>query len=114
MTDPIRPVYHLPTQGPQDPILLELLPEFLDSWANDLTKTWAEIRERADIQELYRFGHTIKGSFIQFGFRDLAAAGREIMEDANAGAWNDAHARVAALLSVVHTMQNQLSSSPSS
>lgn len=114
MTDPIRPVYQLPTQGPQDPILQELLPEFLDSWLNDLTTTWVGIRERADVQELYRFGHTIKGSFIQFGFRDLSAAGREIMEDANAGAWNDADARVMALLSVVHTMRNHLSSSPQS
>lgn len=114
MTDPIQPDYQIPTQGPQDPILQELLPEFLDSWTNDLTTTWAGIRDRADAQELYRFGHTIKGSFIQFGFRDLAAAGREIMEDANAGAWNDADARVRALLSVVNTMRNHLSSSPSS
>jgi len=114
VTDPIRPVYQLPTQGPTDPILQELLPEFLDSWMKDLTISWAAIRERADVQELYRFGHTIKGSFIQFGYRDLAQAGREIMSDADAGSWTNAEARVQALLSVIHTMRNHLSSSPSS
>ncbi|MCX6140299.1 MAG: hypothetical protein NTX15_05635 [Candidatus Kapabacteria bacterium] len=110
MTDPLHIEYQVPATGPADPILQELLPEFLDSWIKDLTVTWGEIRQRADVTEFHRFGHTIKGSFVQFSFRDLSAVGREIMEDADSGDWASAEARVLALLAVVNTMRSQLSS----
>ena len=112
MTDQIHPVYQIPTAGPADPILQELLPEFLDAWIKDLSTTWADICARGDVQELHRFGHTIKGSFIQFGFRDLSGVGKEIMEDADRAHWSQASARIAALLLVVNTMRAQSSSQP--
>ncbi len=112
MTDRTQPVYQIPTSGPTDPILQELLPEFLDAWIKDLSITWSEIRLRGDVQEFHRFGHTIKGSFIQFGFRDLSGVGKQIMEDADHGNWDLASSRVAALLNVVNTMRSQSSSQP--
>lgn len=114
MTDPLNIEYQVPATGPADPILQELLPEFLDAWIKDLGVTWTEIKERADITEFQRFGHTIKGSFVQFSFRDLSSVGREIMDDSDRGDWITADARVRALLSVVNTMRAQLSSPSSS
>lgn len=113
MTDPTQTA-PTPNEGPSDPILLELLPEFLDAWQTDLDTTWREIVARKDDRELERFGHTIKGSFLQFGFRTLASVGRAIMDDAARSDWDTAGRRVADLATIVHTMKHGTSSQPSS
>lgn len=97
-------IYPIPAEGPRDPILAEMLPEFLDSWKKDLTHVWTDIQSRADSTELYRLGHTIKGSFIQFGFGNLAQAGRDVMADAESSNWDSARTHIEALLLVVNTM----------
>lgn len=102
------PTYPVPTGGPSDPVLTDLMPEFIAQWTNDLTVTWAEIKERGDIEEFRRFGHTIKGSFLQFGFRELSPIGREIMGDAENGDWESADLRVQGLLGLMHTMRENL------
>jgi len=105
-----KPEYSIPVEGPRDPILVDLLPDFLDAWEHDLSTGWAQIRTREDLVELKRFGHTIKGSFIQFGFRDLAQAGREIMNGAENNNWLGADEHVKALQLVVNTMKQNLTS----
>jgi chemotaxis protein histidine kinase CheA len=88
---------------------VDLMPEFIAQWMKDLTVTWPEIRERGDLEEFRRFGHTVKGSFLQFGFRELSPVGKEIMADADLGDWEAAHARVAGLLAVLEAMKERLS-----
>lgn len=102
------PTYPVPTGGPSDPVLADLMPEFIAQWTKDLTVTWAEIKDRGDMEEFRRFGHTIKGSFLQFGFRELSPIGREIMDDADRGDWESADLRVQGLLSVMHEMRANL------
>jgi chemotaxis protein histidine kinase CheA len=102
------PTYPVPTGGPADPVLADLMPEFITLWTKDLTVTWPEIRERGDIEEFRRFGHTIKGSFLQFGFRDLSPIGRDVMSDAEIGDWEGADARIQGLLNVLNAMKEQL------
>lgn len=87
MSDPSIP-YPIPTTLPQDPILREFYPEFLDRWISDLEHEWPAIRLRADQQELYRFGHTIRGSFLQFGLRDLSDVGKQIMRLSDPPEWD--------------------------
>mgnify|MGYP001627148029 CR=1 FL=1 len=101
-------------EGPKDPVLLELLPEFIEAWESDFAVQWIDIVSRGNLEELHRFGHTIKGSFLQFGFRSLSACGRAIMEAANAGDWNAATAQVKQLTAALETMKNNLSSSNNS
>lgn len=84
------------------------MPEFIAQWTKDLTVTWAEIKDRGDIEEFRRFGHTIKGSFLQFGFRELSPIGREIMDDAEHLDWEGADLRVQGLLVVLGKMRENL------
>lgn len=102
---PNRPYkYSLPAVLPTDPILLDLIPEFTSQWLKDLTVTWDEIKARADIEEFKRFGHTIKGSFLQFGFRDLSAVGKEIMSDSEKEDWDEANARIKGLINTLEEL----------
>lgn len=73
---------------PDDPVLQELLPEFLASWQRDLRMLLPTFVADRNREELYRFGHTLKGSARQFGFEHLAALGAEIMEAAQQQRWD--------------------------
>lgn len=64
---------------PEDPFVLELLPEFIETWENDLNSQLPQIIQEKNIKELYRFGHTLKGSCFQFGFDETAQLGIELM-----------------------------------
>lgn len=75
-------------QLPDDPILRELVPEFIVSWRADLSTTLPALVATQDSNELYRFGHTLKGSARQFGFAELADCGAEIMELARSTQWD--------------------------
>jgi chemotaxis protein histidine kinase CheA len=101
-------MYKIPDKLPTDPMLADLVPEFLEQWVKDLTVTFPEIRESRSIEELRRFGHTLKGSFLQFGFKDLSVVGRHIMEDAEANRWVDADGRVHILLEILTELQRRM------
>ena len=47
---------------PDDPFIVELLPEFIDTWIDDLNNLYPSVLESKNTDELYRIGHTIKGS----------------------------------------------------
>lgn len=96
--------YSLPEELPTDPILLDLIPEFVSQWMRDFTVTWPEIKGRGDTEEFKRFGHTIKGSFLQFGFRDLSAVGKQIMTDAEDSDWDEAEARIKGLITALEVL----------
>jgi HPt (histidine-containing phosphotransfer) domain-containing protein len=74
-------------QLPSDPILRELVPEFIASWRADVRTLLPQLSATHNSQELYRFGHTLKGSARQFGFEELADCGAEIMQIAREQQW---------------------------
>jgi len=74
---------------PDDPFIIELLPEFLDTWINDVAYEFPKIIQRHDKDEVYRFGHTLKGSCFQFGLPETAELGVELMDYAKAGDWSN-------------------------
>ncbi len=66
-----------------DPFILELLPEFIESWISDMGnyKTLLETKNSTD---LYRLAHTLKGSCFQFGLNEIAELGVELQGVAKA------------------------------
>lgn len=72
-----------------DPFVLELLPEFVDTWLADLENLSGIISSR-NPDELYRFAHTLKGSCFQFGLDHIAQMGIELMGYAKSLDWDNA------------------------
>ncbi|MBL8003694.1 MAG: Hpt domain-containing protein [Candidatus Kapabacteria bacterium] len=66
-------------QLPDDPFIRELLPEFIDDWIDQIQQNFDEYVQSNNFEDMYRLGHTLKGSCLQFGLDDLAAIGIEIM-----------------------------------
>jgi len=64
---------------PEDPFVRELLPEFIDSWIDELTNNFPKLFEEKNSTELYRMAHTMKGSCYQFGLSELGDIGTELM-----------------------------------
>ncbi len=77
---------------PDDPIILELLPEFVLDWIKQLDAEFHEILDKKDEQRLYRLGHTLKGSCLQFGLEDPAKLGITLMEHSKVQDWAAARA----------------------
>ncbi|MCU0424984.1 MAG: Hpt domain-containing protein [Candidatus Kapabacteria bacterium] len=77
---------------PDDPIILELLPEFVLDWLKQLDAEFHEILDKKDEQRLYRLGHTLKGSCLQFGLEDPAKLGITLMEHSKVQNWDAARA----------------------
>jgi len=100
--------YSIPDQWPTDPVLVEFLPEFVEQWLLDLGEPFITMLERHNVEELNRLGHTIKGSFLQFGFKDLSVLGKEIMVDAQAEDWTALVDKVALLKSILNEMKQRL------
>ncbi len=73
-----------------DPYVRELLPEFVDTWLSDLDSKFKGLIEAKATDDLYRFGHTLKGSCFQFGLDDIAQLGIELMDYAKKNDWNNA------------------------
>jgi len=64
---------------PEDPFVLELLPEFIDSWVDELTINFPKLMQESNATDLYRMAHTMKGSCYQFGLNELGDIGVELM-----------------------------------
>ena len=64
---------------PDDPFIRKLLPEFVDTWIQDLNEQYALYIREKNGAELYRLAHTIKGSCFQFGLNEIAELGITIM-----------------------------------
>jgi HPt (histidine-containing phosphotransfer) domain-containing protein len=77
---------------PDDPIILELLPEFVDDWLQQIDERYSSLVESQSTNDMYRLGHTLKGSCFQFGLDDIAQMGIELMDHAKEGRWEEAAA----------------------
>lgn len=77
---------------PDDPIIMELLPEFVDDWLQQIEERYAPIIEEKNGHDLYRLGHTLKGSCFQFGLDEIAQMGIELMDHSKAERWEEAMA----------------------
>jgi len=64
---------------PDDPFVQELLPEFIDTWMDDLQEKLPTYLETKNSTELYRLAHTLKGSCLQFGLDEIAEVGIQLM-----------------------------------
>jgi len=70
---------------PDEPVIQELIEEFVDSCLVDIND-FSKLVEEENEDDLYRMGHTIKGSCFQFGLDEIAQLGVELMgncEDKN-------------------------------
>lgn len=64
---------------PDDPYILELLPEFLETWINDIENDFDKYVTDKNSTDLYRMAHTLKGSCFQFGIDHAAKLGIDLM-----------------------------------
>lgn len=76
---------------PEDPFVRELLPEFIDTWLQDI-ESFSEYETNQSVDELYRMAHTLKGSCYQFGLNDLGDMGIELMGYSKIPDWDKARA----------------------
>jgi HPt (histidine-containing phosphotransfer) domain-containing protein len=90
----------MPMTLPTDEIILELLPEFIEDWLRQLESDFHPILERKNELELYRLGHTLKGSCLQFGLEEPAQLGIKLMALSKEHKWDEAQA----LYEPIHTM----------
>ena len=108
VSDRVMHSYSVPDQWPTDPVLVEFLPEFVEQWLTDLGEPFDALFERHNVDELNRLGHTIKGSFLQFGFSDLSVLGKEIMLEAQSENWSGLLEKITALKRILNLMKQRL------
>ena len=73
-----------------DPFVRELLPEFIEQWLIDLKEQYLPAVETKNADDLYRIGHTLKGSGYQFGMTELGDIGKVVMAEAKSQNWERA------------------------
>jgi len=110
VSDTLSSTFEMPSELPSDPVLREFYPEFVQRWLTDFEQQWPAIIGRGDVVELRRFGHTIKGSFLQFGLRDMSQAGTKIMSCSDNNDWKGAGEIVASLRAALLHLQSILPS----
>ncbi|MDQ1265826.1 MAG: Hpt protein [Bacteroidota bacterium] len=74
---------------PEDAFIRELLPEFVDTWINDM-KQYQPLLQAKNADDLYRLAHTLKGSCYQFGIDEIAELGIELMGYCKIQDWDKA------------------------
>lgn len=65
---------------PEDEFVRELLPEFVDTWLDDLHSKFPVYIKEKNSEDLYRLAHTLKGSCLQFGLEETAQMGIQLMQ----------------------------------
>lgn len=96
---------------PTDPILLELMPELIETWVDDINQKFDLYYENRDLQEMYRFAHTIKGSCLQFSLDEIGQVGIEMLQKVKNSDWDSIYPYKQKLLdmfNVVEVMLNKL------
>lgn len=97
---------------PEDPFVLELLPEFVDTWIVDLETQFNAAYQAKDADELYRLGHTLKGSCFQFGLDEIANLGIELMGYAKTIDWNNSVELVNKIKLIFNDVKEYLDKNP--
>ena len=75
---------------PDDPVIQELIEEFVETWIEDLDRDYKKLIDEKNAEDLYRLAHTLKGSCFQFGLDEIAHLGIELMDKAKAQDWEAA------------------------
>ncbi len=73
---------------PDDPILLELMPELIETWVDDINQKFDLYYESRDTKEMYRLAHTIKGSCSQFALDEISQVGIEMLQKVKNSDWD--------------------------
>ncbi|MBU3742202.1 MAG: Hpt domain-containing protein [Candidatus Kapabacteria bacterium] len=108
MNDMLHPPFPIPDIPASNSDLADLFPEFVRSWIDEITAFVLSDAQRGNREELYRLGHTIKGSFMQFGLDAHALIGIQLMTFADRNDWPSALAYLDALLQMLRSLQVQL------
>ncbi len=93
---------------PEDPFIRELLPEFIDTWLEDLDNQFAPAISGRNTGELYRLGHTLKGSCFQFSLDQIAQMGIDLMAYSKADDWDSALALLPRIKQEFLTMKEEV------
>ena len=97
---------------PEDPFVRELLPEFIDTWIEDIDTQFPVMIAEKKNDDLYRFGHTLKGSCFQFGLEEIAHLGIELMALAKETKWDESVQMVAQIRTKFDDMKEYLKRNP--
>ena len=93
---------------PEDPFVRELLPEFVDSWLDDIDKQYKQHIKTKNSNDLYRLAHTLKGSCFQFGLNNIAELGIELMGYTKDNDWEQAKQMEAKIKNAFIEVKNYL------
>jgi len=93
---------------PTDPILLELMPELIETWLEDLDQKFDLYYENLDTKEMYRLAHTIKGSCLQFSLDEIAQVGIEMLQKVKNSEWDLIYPYKQKLIDMFHDVQKTL------
>jgi HPt (histidine-containing phosphotransfer) domain-containing protein len=93
---------------PEDPFVLELLPEFIDTWLNDIDEQFDKHLKAKNADELYRLAHTLKGSCFQFGLDEIAELGIELMGYCKEKNWEKAATMKAPIVRIFKDAQAEV------
>lgn len=83
---------------PEDEFVRELLPEFVDTWLDDLQSKFPVYINEKNSEDLYRLAHTLKGSCFQFGLDEPAQLGIQLMQYAKEHDWEKAESMYSIIL----------------
>ncbi len=97
---------------PEDPFVRELLPEFVDTWIQDIEDQFPVMIATKNTDDVYRFGHTLKGSCFQFGLEEIAHLGIELMSLSKGQKWDESVQIVAQIRSKFIDMKEYLEKNP--
>ncbi|MBM2816399.1 MAG: Hpt protein [Ignavibacteria bacterium] len=95
---------------PDDPVIRELLPEFIDTWINDIETQFHKLMTEKNSEDMYRLAHTIKGSCFQFGIDEIAQIGIELMGYMKESNWDKAVGMDEILLTEFKKVKNLIES----
>ncbi len=93
---------------PNDDFILELLPEFVETWISDIESQFDKYYEARDKDEMYRLAHTLKGSCYQFSIDEIGDMGVELLEKVKAEQWDVIYPYKESLLAKFKEVQQYL------
>ena len=85
-----------------------MLPDFVKSWRNDINNKLPLIIKSKDEAELYRFGHTLKGSARQFSMNEFSEFGASIQQCSKQQDWDLAGTLIDPMLKVLDDVEHFL------
>jgi len=93
---------------PTDPILLELMPEFIETWVDDINQKFDLYYEDQNSEEMFRFAHSIKGSCLQFSLNEIGQVGIEMLQKVKDRDWDSIYPYKQKLLEMFYVIKVML------